>query len=318
MKRFVLILVLFAVGLASCNQEKIFPDYKFQNVYFAYQYPVRTITFGEDTYINTDLDNQRKCQIYAATGGVYESRRDITVKVVVDNSLLKSGMLFGAGKDEILAMPTNYYSLASDQIIIPKGTLSGGVDVQLTDAFFADPKSIKNTYVIPLRITQTDADSILRTKNFVLYAIKYVNAWHGNYLRRGTDVVTGSVNQTIVRHAQFVEKDEVNKLSTKSMSELEFPVVIKDKDGKNVNVTLLMRFEGENKCTISSATPNYTASGSGTFVKKGEKNSWGNKDRDALYLKYEITMAGMKVATTDTLVMRDRTVALETFSPVAK
>ncbi|WP_028525245.1 DUF5627 domain-containing protein [Runella limosa] len=318
MKRFVLILVLFAVGLASCNQEKIFPDYKFQNVYFAYQYPVRTITFGEDTYINTDLDNQRKCQIYAATGGVYESRRDITVKVAVDNSLLKSGMLFGAGKDEILAMPTNYYALASDQIVIPKGTLSGGVDVQLTDAFFADPKSIKNTYVIPLRITQTDADSILRTKNFVLYAIKYVNAWHGNYLRRGTDVVTGSVNQTIVRHAQFVEKDEVNKLTTKSMSELEFPVVIKDKDGKNVNVTLLMRFEGENKCTISSATPNYTASGSGTFVKKGEKNSWGNKDRDALYLKYEITMAGMKVATTDTLVMRDRTVALETFSPVAK
>ena len=81
---------------------------------------------------------------------------------------------------------------------------------------------------------------------------------------------------------------------------------------------LLMRFEGENKCTITSASPNYTASGSGTFVKKGEKNSWGNKDRDALYLKYEITMAGMKVATTDTLVMRDRTVALETFSPVAK
>ena len=95
MKRFVLILVLFAVGLASCNQEKIFPDYKYQNVYFAYQYPVRTITFGEDAYINTDLDNQRKCQIYAATGGVYESRRDITVKVAVDNSLLKSGMLFG-------------------------------------------------------------------------------------------------------------------------------------------------------------------------------------------------------------------------------
>lgn len=318
MKRFVLIMVLFTVGLASCNQEKIFPDYKFQNVYFAYQYPVRTITFGEDTYINTDLDNQRKCQIYAATGGVYESRKDISVKIAVDNSLLRNGMLFGAGRDEILAMPTNYYSLASDQIIIPKGALSGGVDVQLTDAFFADPKSIKNTYVIPLRITQTNADSILPTKNFVLYAIKYVNPWHGNYLRRGTDVVTGSVNQTIVRRAQFVEKDEVNRLSTKSMSELEFPVVIKDKDGKNVNVTLLMRFEGENKCTITSASTNYTAIGSGTFVKKGEKNSWGNKDRDALYLKYEITMAGMKVATTDTLVMRDRTVALETFTPVAK
>jgi len=318
MKRLVLIVVLFTVGLASCNQEKVFPDFKFQNVYFAYQYPVRTITFGEDTYINTDLDNQGKCQIFAATGGVYESRKDISVKIAVDNTLLKNGLLFGAGKDEILAMPSNYYSLASDQIIIKKGTLAGGVDVQLTDAFFADPKAIKNTYVIPLKITQTTADSILRAKNFVLYAIKYVNAWHGNYLRRGTDVVTGNVNQTIVRRAQYVEKDEVSKLSTKSMSELEFPLVIKDKDNKNVNITLLVRFEGQNKCTISSASPNYTVSGSGTFVKKGEKNSWGNKDRDALYLKYEITMAGMKVATTDTLVMRDRTVALETFSPVAK
>ena len=54
------------------------------------------------------------------------------------------------------------------------------------------------------------------------------------------------------------------------------------------------------------------------LLKKGEKNSWGNKDRDALYLKYEINVAGMKVVTTDTLVMRDRTVALETFTPVAK
>jgi hypothetical protein len=53
-------------------------------------------------------------------------------------------------------------------------------------------------------------------------------------------------------------------------------------------------------------------------VKKGEKNSWGNKDRDALYLKYEVNLGSMKVSTTDTLVMRDRTVTMETFSPVAK
>lgn len=320
MKRFVYLSVLLLIVLASCNQEVEFPDYKTQNVYFAYQYPVRTITLGDDTFVNTDLDNAKKCQIYATIGGVYESRSDVAIQVSVDKTLLKNGMLFGAGRDEVLAMPDNYYSLASDKIIIPKGTLAGGVDVQLTDAFFADPKSIKNTYVIPMAITQSDVNAIpaLAGKNFVLYAIKYINPWHGNYLRRGNDVVTGAVSRTVVRHAQFVESDEVNKLTTKSMSELEFPVVIKDKDNKNVSVTLLMKFDNAGKCTISSVTNGTTATGSGSFIKKGEKNSWGNKDRDALYLKYEVNVAGMKVATTDTLVMRDRTVAFETFSPVAK
>lgn len=319
MKKLFFMLVWSIIGLLSCNVEKEFPDYKYQTVYFAYQYPVRTITLGEDTYVNTDLDNQRKFQIYAATGGVYYSKNDVSITVNVDNSLLGSGLRFGLGKDEILPMPSNYYTLASNNIVIPKGTLAGGVDVQLTDAFFADPKAIKNTYVIPLNMTKvTDADSILYGKHFVLYAVKFVNPWHGNYLRRGKDVVTGSLNQTIVRHAQYVEKDEVNKLSTKSLSELEFPVVVKDKDGKNINVTLLLKFDNEGKCTISSSTSGFTATGSGVFVKKGEKNSWGNKDRDALYLKYEIDLTSMKVATTDTLVMRDRAVTMETFTPVAK
>ncbi|MEA5427732.1 MULTISPECIES: DUF5627 domain-containing protein [Arcicella] len=319
MKNLVLMSLLILIGLASCNTENEFPDFKYQTVYFAYQYPVRTITLGEDTYVNTDLDNAHKCQIYATTGGVYESRKDVSIKVAVDNSLLKNGLLFGAGKDEVLPMPSNYFTLGSDKIIIPKGTLAGGVDVQLTDAFFADPKSIKNTYVIPLTMTSvTDADSILYGKHFVLYAIKYVNPWHGNYLRRGKDVVTGTVNQTVVRHAKYVESDEVNKLTTKSLSELEFPVVFKDKDNKNVSVTLSLKFEGDGKCTIASATSGYTATGSGAFVKKGEKNSWGNKDRDALYLKYEVNVSGMKISTSDTLVMRDRTVTMETFSPVAK
>ncbi len=319
MKKLFFMLVGSIIGLLSCNAEKEFPDYKYQTVYFAYQYPVRTITLGEDTYVNTDLDNQHKFQIYAATGGVYYSKNDVSIAVNVDNSLLGSGLRFGSGKDEILPMPSNYYSLASNNIVIPKGTLAGGVDVQLTDAFFADPKAIKNTYVIPLNMTKvTDADSILYGKHFVLYAVKFVNPWHGNYLRRGKDVVTGAFNQTIVRHAQYVEKDEVNKLSTKSLSELEFPVVVKDKDGKNINVTLLLKFDNEGKCTISSSTSGFTATGSGVFVKKGEKNSWGNKDRDALYLKYEIDLTSMKVATTDTLVMRDRAVAMETFTPVAK
>lgn len=313
-------ILITAIGfflIASCsNKEVTFDDYKYQTVYFAYQYPVRTITFGEDIF-STELDNQGKCEIMATTGGVYSSKKNVSIAVAVDNALLGSGMLFKAGGDTVYAMPANYYTLAASNITIPEGGLTGGVQVQLTDAFFNDPKSIKNSYVIPLRMTgKTNADSILSGKNFILYAVKYVNTWHGNYLRRGKDVVTGSVNQTITRHKQYVEDDEVNKLYTRTKSKIDFPVVFKDKNGVNINSTLILSFDEAGNCTVSAGSSNFTATGSGQFVKRGEKNSWGSKDRDAIYLKYDVTFTDMKISSTDTLVLRDRAVAMETFTPV--
>lgn len=319
MKKLLILIIIFFAAASCHNKDVEYPDYKYQTVYFAYQYPVRTITFGEDI-VNTDLDNQGKCKIMAATGGVYYSKKDVVIPIAADNSLLGNGMLFGPGGGEVKAMPSSYYSLAANQIVIPEGGLSGGVEVQLTNAFFNDPDAVKNTYVIPLRITGkvTNADSVLAGKDFILYAVKYINQWHGNYLRRGKDLVTGSYNQTVLRHQQYVEHDEVNKLITRSMKELVFPVVLKNKAGENLNCPILLRFDDNGACTISQATTGYTATGSGKFVKKGEKNSWGGKDRDALYLNYQITLPDMQVATTDTLVMRDRGVAMETFTPVNK
>lgn len=316
---FILLLAL----LASCqNEEVVFPDYKYQSTYFAYQYPVRTITLGEDIF-DTSLDNAFKCRIMATTGGVYENKKDITIGISVDNSLSQN-LRFGPTGSDVKAMPESYYRLASDKIVIPSGQLIGGVEVQLTNEFFADPLAIKNTYVIPVRMTNVaNADSMLSGKNFTLYAVKYVNPWHGFYLRRGKDVVEGkngntSLNQTVVRHKQYVESDEVIKLLTQSLSKTEVPVVYKDKDGKNINVTLILTFDEQGNCSVSSNSASYTATGTGKFVKKGEKKSWGNVDRDAMYLSYKVDFPDMAVSSTDTLVLRNRGVAMETFSPVAK
>jgi len=315
-------LILLAI-LTSCeNQEVVFPDYEYQSTYFAYQYPVRTITLGEDIF-DTSLDNEHKFQIMATTGGVYENKKDVSIGVRVNNEL-NQNLLFNPNGSEVKTMPDSYYKLTSDRIVIPSGKLIGGVEVQLTDAFFADPLAIKNTYVIPLQMTTVEnADSILTGKNFTLYAVKYVNPWHGFYLRRGKDVMEGkngntSLNQTIVRHQQYVEKDEVIKLTTQSLSKVEVPVVFKDREGKNINTTLILTFDEQGNCTVSTNATNYTATGSGKFVKRGEKKSWGNTDRDAIYLNYKIDLEQMQVTSTDTLVMRNRGVAMETFVPVAK
>lgn len=323
MKKIIFPLILLLGILASCqNQEVVFPDYPYQSTYFAYQYPVRTITLGEDIF-DTSLDNQFKCQIMATTGGVYENKKDVTIGIAVDNSLSRN-LRFGPSGSDVMAMPESYYRLASDKIVIPSGQLVGGVEVQLTNEFFADPLAIKNTYVIPVRMTNVaNADSILAGKNFTLYAVKFVNPWHGFYLRRGKDVMEGkngntSLNQTLVRHKQFVESDEVIKASTQSLSKVELPVVYKDKDNKNINVTLILTFDEQGNCSVSSNATAYTATGTGKFVKKGEKKSWGNVDRDALYLNYRVDLSDMAVTSTDTLVLRNRGVAMETFTPVAK
>ncbi|TXK48148.1 DUF1735 domain-containing protein [Pontibacter qinzhouensis] len=342
MKNICFKLVVLLAILTSCdNQEWVYPDYEYQTTYFAYQYPVRTITLGEDVF-DTSLDNQYKFQIMATTGGVYDNKKDITVGVTVDNSL-SNNLLFNPNGTGIQAMPGNYYKLVSDKIVIPRGKLIGGVEVELTPAFFADPLALKNTYVIPMRMTSVEnADSILSgtplvvnpnrvvagdwgvaPKDFVLYAVKYINPWHGFYLRRGKDVVAGkngntALNQTIVREQQYVENDEVVKLTTQSLSQIAYPVIYKDSEGRNIEVNLILTFDEQGNCTVSSASTAYTVTGSGKFVKKGEKNSWGNTDRDALYLDYKVDFDQMQITSTDVLVMRNRGVAIETFSPVLK
>lgn len=324
MKKILIISLALSAFLSSCkNGEWEFPDYEYQTVYFAYQTPVRTITLGEDVF-DTTLDNEGKCEIMATTGGVYNTKKDVTIGIEVDNSLA-SGLMFNAGPD-ILPMPNSYYTLSDNKIVIPKGKLSGGVQVQLSDAFFADPLAISRNYVIPLKMKNVvNADSILAGKDYIMYAVRYVNQWHGKYLRRGKDVVVGktgypALSKTITRHNQYVEKDEVSTIITNSLNKVEFPVVLKDEDNNNANITckLILNFDSAGNCTITAGDNTFTVTGSGKFVKKGEKNSWGNKDRDALYLNYQLSLPKMDVTSTDTLVMRDRAVTMEVFTPIIK
>ncbi|GAA4917839.1 DUF5627 domain-containing protein [Mucilaginibacter defluvii] len=323
MRRLINIGLLALFAFSSCKNEKWdFPDYGVQSVYFAYQYPVRTLTMGEDLF-DTSLDNAHKCQIMATTGGVYSNEKDITINIAVNNDLTQ-GLKFNPPdySGDVQPMPASYYRLASDRIIIPKGKIAGGVEVQFTDAYFNDPQSTKVTYVIPITMTGvTNADSILQARKFTLYAIKYINTWTGNYLRRGRDEMEGKngntdLTKTIVRHNQYVERDEVKALSTRTLTQAVFPLVYKGAGNVDVSCPLLLTFDNEGNCTVAAAGSGYTATGNGKFVKRGERNSWGAQDRDALYLNYRVDLTDMRVATTDTLVMRDRGVKMETFNPI--
>lgn len=227
---------------------------------------------GNDIYDNS-LDNAHKFQIWATMGGAYNGRNAIA-EIAVDNSLCNNLFFIDEGGNPttaVLPMPAEYYKLASNSIPY-NGDMRGYVEVQLTDAFFNDPKSAENTYVIPLSMNkisgidqiltgtpregltperQNTSDWEIPAKDYVLYCVKYMNPWQARYIRRGLDKITeGTLSGENVRKdfslvnsdpgrykENFVNaKDEVVKISTKNMNTCVLPVDIKrlskDKDGK--------------------------------------------------------------------------------------
>jgi len=338
MKRILIILFLFA-GFQSCQNFDIeHPDYKYTSGFFPYQYPVRTLVLGDYIYDNAN-DNAHKFVISVAMGGVYENSKERVFDFEVDETLCKN-VLFTDGGDQVKAMPKNYYTLSSaNKIIIPKDKFNGGIEVQLSDAFFADPLAIKNTYVVPLRLKGSyDVDTILSgrpigqnadprinadwfttPKNFTMFAVKYINEYHGNYFHYGSSTVkdaTGAVTETTTYSTPYVENNAVTKLSTTGRFQVSFSTLF-----KSVKVTgpleLLLTFNGNN-CSISAPPgSNYTVTGNGSF--KTKEYEWGNKKRDGIVLDYTVTTnTGMKYEAKETLVARDRAVIMEVYSPVVK
>src|SRR5690606_24230681 len=56
--------------IAGCkNSEIVHPDFEYQSVYFASQYPVRTVVLGEDANFDNTLDKEGKVAIKATLGG---------------------------------------------------------------------------------------------------------------------------------------------------------------------------------------------------------------------------------------------------------
>lgn len=338
-------LAFLAVGFASCENGDIeFPDYdKGTTVYFPYQYPVRTLALGDEEY-DTSLDQAHKCQIKATFGGSRTGSNG-TVQVEVDNSLVND-LTFADGTP-VKAMPANYYQLSTTNLAF-NGTFNGVTDVQLTDAFFADPDAVKNTYVIPLVMkAQTGFNYILTgtptiegetpwrlnaaawkkaPQDYVLYCVKYQNKYAGYWLADGEDQVTGLLGTETVSHkSATVEKRIIKQLATKSLTEctmnVEYGFKYKDEQGNDKvdtrSAQLILTIDAQGAITVKSNTPGVTATGSGKWVDNGAKQAWNQKDRDMIDLAYEVKFdAQHTVKATDNLIWQRSGIVVEEFSPI--
>jgi hypothetical protein len=335
MKKILVILTL-VIGLIACHNQKItFPDFAYSTGYFPYQYPVRTLVLGDYIYDNTN-DNNHKFEISAAIGGMYANNKDREFDIAVDKTLCNNA-LFTATLDTIRLMPDSYYSLSStSKLIVPKDKFNGSIEVQLNDAFFNDPLAIKLGYVIPVRITgSSDVDTILRgkttktnpdprvpaqwdivPKDYTMFAVKFINAYHGSYLHRGVAVVkdaSSAVLQTTPYRTTYVDKNEIWSLVTTAKNKVSTSGVLRSTIITGT-LKMLLTFDDSGNCTITEDTGSaFTITGSGKFTSDADE--WGNKKRDAIHINYKLTSGANTYFATDTLVIRDRAVIMEVYVP---
>ncbi|MDF9796572.1 hypothetical protein OKW21_001835 [Catalinimonas alkaloidigena] len=332
-----IIAALLILLLASCNnQEIIYPDYATKAGYFPYQTPIRTLILGKYEQGINENDNEQRFEIGMTMSGVYENNEDRRVHFELDNSLLDNVA-------NVQALSQEYYTIETESpLTIPAGDTKGRITVQLNNAFFNDSLSFapqgEVNYVVPIRLTQLEnldtllsGESVVENpdpvdpshwnvlpQDYTLYGIKFINKYHGHYLRRGVDVMTDASGNVVENeyHSEYVVKDEVVMVSTSGHQSVTLENTVRRGEKSSPgNLLLELVFGNDDQCSIRSAEGDpYNISGSGTFVE--EADEWGGKARDVIYLDYNYTDAANNEthAVKDTLVIRDRAVTFEEFA----
>jgi hypothetical protein len=209
------------------------------------------------------------------------------------------------------------------------------VEVQLTQAFLSDTNAHRVRYVIPLRITGSNIDTVLSgqpavedadpriagdwitvPKDFTLFGIKYVNPYHGRYLHRGYSIVKdglGNPVDTMVYREKFPEDNEVWRLTTVSKDAVTLSGILRKNPASPGSYNLKLTFDANNDCVITSVS-GFSASGTGKFVKDGDE--WGGQKRDAIHMNFTVNDGTHTHSITDTLVFRDKDIRFQEFAPV--
>lgn len=363
MKKIILSLILAVFLISGCtNDTNNFPNYTTQTVYFPYQYPVRTLVLGESK-VDNSIDLQHAFNIGAAIGGMYTNDKDWNLTFGLAPEYLNYLTAFqiqdpNGALTTVKMMPSSYYNLATttdSTIVIPKGSFSGLLRVNLTDAFFNDSNSYKTLYVLPLKIKSattailsgvpnlslqqnpypnpvltTDWATGFAPMNFTLFAVKYINPWNGTYFYRGKQYKNSVLESTYHDLDQ-----ELN--ATASVTTAGFKKCLLKRMGTFVTATNVLKMtftddsNGIGDITISSTNGSLLGvTGTGKYYKsstdfaKDDSNAWllnpvTGKKTPHLTMTLDYTVTGISAGNTyhftDTLVMRDNAMVFQTFTP---
>ncbi|WP_435414337.1 DUF5627 domain-containing protein [Polaribacter aestuariivivens] len=280
-----------------------FPDFGSTSVYFPFQTPIRTLIQGKYDLGFNDNDNKGRFEIGLTMSGVYENDTDRKVHFELAPDLIDAAAL-GLDTVNVAVLPSSYYTIEQQSpLTIPAGSIKGRIPVQLSDAFFDDPKSFAEFgevhYVIPIKITNFEQlDSLLvgvpaegvtnpirikaddwqtLPKDYTLFGIKYMNKYQGIYLRRGEDAAVGS-NESVTVYANGDPTETVSEnISGSTVYRSEFVVndellPLATSGRKEVTTTIPVRRPGS--ATNNTLSLNFEANDNEEFtVTNADPNS---------------------------------------------
>lgn len=283
------------IGLMGCEEyEEYIKDYKFSAVYFATQKPLRTIV----AYENMEF------KVGVALSGKRENATGEWATYAVAPELLADPVVMDGNTFTLL--PSEYYILSDPETMtVPEGEFIGDVVVTLNrDAFTSDPLAHLNTYVLPLKLIETSADSILSgkfdadgnmltpPKNYTVMMVKYISPLHGVYYHKGVEKELDE-NGAVVADTVYSKKD----LSTNHKWELATLGLdtVRTSGAGTSDAALKLTRNTDNTVTIESADPAITGlEGTGIY----------DDGARSFYLQYEFTRGGKTYSVTDTLIQR--------------
>ena len=222
--------------LQACYEEYKL-DFEYTTTYFPRQFPLRTLVDVEG--------EEMKFEVGVVLGGKYENNVEELVEFQIQDTLLNN-------YPDLVKLPDSYYSISSDQIIIPSGEFKGAVTVTLDKGeFMSDELAAGINYALPLEIISSTTDSILQHKQYTIIVIRYYNKYHGWYWLKGVDQkldANGSVTESTVYSKTDLVSNEDMLLETVAFDSLLVPYIgqfFNDQKG----FTMLMQVS-DNKCTL--------------------------------------------------------------------
>jgi hypothetical protein len=334
------------VLLASCASEDVeYPDFTYQTIYFPVQNPIRTVVLGDEIRFDSSIDLEKAFSIGVNVGGLYENTKERKVSIKLAPELVPTDptkllITNTTPADTLVILPPSYYKASSlTEMVIPAGSLVGKIRIDLTDAFFNDPKSVNLKYVLPLIINPDPAskDSVLQgkpavlnpsrtkrsdwlggltPKDYTLFAVNYTNRFHGVYFVYGLEQIFNSAG-VLVTSKPYNTRPVIENNATTTLTTLSLSECLLSRLGSNVNNVLFqmkLKYNPDKTITLSSVKGGNVVTGTGKYKEAADGVVWGQKPHKTVMLDYSYKDAAGEHRCKDTLVYRSSGIVYKEFT----
>ena len=184
----IIVVVVVLSNFVSCSFDDVEDKYPYSTFAFVYQ----------DFNFNVIVGEGLKLDVGIILAGIISNKENRIAYYEVDPSLLDEV------SDKTL-LPANYYTAGHpNQIVVPKGDLSGYLPVKMDSLqFLADPRSLTGEFVLPIRLLiSPSVDTLITEKSYIRISLSYLGKQFGNYYYSGEiDKTMAGVHYNFYRYS---------------------------------------------------------------------------------------------------------------------